>query len=118
MTSMLLTQILRVRLDRIVRTGINWQPVRLLKSNPCFTQPDRRLSFGVTGRGLKPCQLPAIMVNAENLKLYLAVKKRDDRSQMEDSLVLDGFNIRAFGTAAKLWDAFQRAPARSSGCAG
>ncbi len=52
------------------------------------------------------------MVNAGNLRLYLAVKKRDDRSQMEDTLVLDGFNIRTFSSAADLWEAFQQTPAR------
>ena len=52
------------------------------------------------------------MVNAENLKLFLAVKKHDERSQMEDTLVLDGFNIRAFPTASELWRAFQKTPAR------
>jgi len=52
------------------------------------------------------------MVNADNLKLYLAVKKRDDRSQMEDTLVLDGFDIRTFSTASELWEAFQQIPAR------
>ena len=52
------------------------------------------------------------MVNGENLKLYLAVKKRDERSKMEDTLVLDGFNIRTFSTAAGLWEAFQASPAR------
>lgn len=52
------------------------------------------------------------MVNIENLKLYLAVKDRDARSQIEDTLVLDGFNIRTFPTARELWDAFPQAPAR------
>ena len=52
------------------------------------------------------------MVSAENLKLYLAVKKRDDRSRLEDTLVLDGFNIRTFATASELWTAFQQTPAR------
>ncbi|MCU0784191.1 MAG: response regulator [Verrucomicrobia bacterium] len=52
------------------------------------------------------------MVNADSLKLYLAVKKRDDRSHMEDTLVLDGFNIRSFATATDLWEAFQQTPAR------
>ncbi len=52
------------------------------------------------------------MVNADSLRLYLAVKKRDDRSQMEDTLVLDGFNIRTFATASELWEAFQQSPAR------
>ena len=52
------------------------------------------------------------MVNAENLRLYLAVKGRDERSKMEDALVLDGFNVRTFGTAEELWAAFQQTPAR------
>jgi sigma-B regulation protein RsbU (phosphoserine phosphatase) len=52
------------------------------------------------------------MVNADNLKLYLAVKKPDERSQMEDTLVLDGFDIRTFAAARELWDAFQQTPAR------
>ena len=52
------------------------------------------------------------MVNADNLRLYFAVKKRDDRSQMEDSLVLDGINIRTFSTASELWENFQQRPSR------
>lgn len=52
------------------------------------------------------------MVNADSLKLYLAVKKHEERSKMEDTLVLDGFNIRSFATAKELWAAFQQAPAR------
>jgi len=52
------------------------------------------------------------MVNADSLRLYLAVKKRDERSRMEDSLVLDGFNIRTFASASELWEAFQQTPAR------
>lgn len=43
---------------------------------------------------------------------YLAVKKPADRSQMEDTLVLDGFDIRTCATASDLWDAFQKSPAR------
>lgn len=52
------------------------------------------------------------MVNADSLKLYLAVKRREERSRMEDTLVLDGFNIRTFTTASELWEAFQQTPAR------
>jgi DNA-binding response OmpR family regulator len=52
------------------------------------------------------------MVNTESLKLYLAVKRFEERSSMEDTLVLDGFNIRTFATAGDLWVAFQQAPAR------
>ncbi len=52
------------------------------------------------------------MVNAENLHLYLAGKSRTERSSMEDTLVLDGFNVRSFGTAQELWTAFPQTPAR------
>ena len=52
------------------------------------------------------------MVNADSLKLYLAVKNRTERSKMEDTLVLDGFNVQTFGTAEDLWAAFQQTPAR------
>jgi PleD family two-component response regulator len=52
------------------------------------------------------------MVNTDNLKLYLAVKKRDERSHMEDRLVLDGFDVRTFRSATELRDAFQQTPAR------
>jgi PleD family two-component response regulator len=52
------------------------------------------------------------MVNTESLKLYLAVKRPEERSNMEDTLVLDGFNIRTFATASDLWEAFQKTPAR------
>ena len=52
------------------------------------------------------------MVTPDNLKLYLAIKQRDERSRIEDSLVLDGFNIRTFATARELWEAFRKSPAR------
>jgi len=52
------------------------------------------------------------MIIADSLKLYLAVKRHEERSNMEDTLVLDGFNIRAFATASDLWEAFQQTPAR------
>jgi DNA-binding response OmpR family regulator len=31
---------------------------------------------------------------------------------MEDNLVMDGFDVRTFSSAAMLWDAFQKRPAR------
>jgi len=52
------------------------------------------------------------MVHTDDLRVYLAVKKRQERSQLEDTLVLDGFNVRTFATAAELWEAFQQTPAR------
>jgi DNA-binding response OmpR family regulator len=52
------------------------------------------------------------MINTSNLHVHLAVRKREDRSHLEDQLVLDGFNVSAFPTASALWDAFQQKPAR------
>lgn len=44
--------------------------------------------------------------------LYLAIRKAPDRSAIEDSLVLDGFDPATFGSAAALWTKFQEQPAR------
>jgi sigma-B regulation protein RsbU (phosphoserine phosphatase) len=52
------------------------------------------------------------MINTENLRVYLAIKKKDERSQIEDTMVLDGFEVRTFGDATDLWTAFQEKPAR------
>ena len=54
------------------------------------------------------------MVSADSLKLYLAVKKREERSQMEDSLVLDGLNIRTFASASRGREVRKEQPERSS----
>jgi sigma-B regulation protein RsbU (phosphoserine phosphatase) len=51
-------------------------------------------------------------VTSRNLRVFLAVKDSDQRSHMEDSLVMDGFDVRTFSSAATLWDAFQQRPAR------
>ncbi len=51
-------------------------------------------------------------VTSRNLRIYLAVKDADQRSHMEDNLVMDGFDVRTFSSAAMLWDAFQLRPAR------
>ena len=52
------------------------------------------------------------MVNADNLHIYLATRKREDASHIEDTLVLDGFNVSTFPSASALWDAFRQKPAR------
>lgn len=52
------------------------------------------------------------MIKAENLRVYLAVKSRIERSQMEDALALDRFDVRAFTTASELWNVFQQSPVR------
>ena len=49
---------------------------------------------------------------SRNLRIYLAVKDPEQRSRMEDSLVMDGFDVRTFASAASLWDAFLKRPAR------
>ncbi len=48
---------------------------------------------------------------SKDMLLYIAIKNREDRSQMEDSLVLDGIDVTAFHSAERLWEAFQIKPA-------
>lgn len=55
---------------------------------------------------------PSRQITADNLRIYIAVKNRDERSRMEDNLVLDGFNIGTYMSADALWSAFQQTPAR------
>jgi len=52
------------------------------------------------------------MVESKNVRIYLAVKSRDERSRMEDTLVLDGFDIGTFESASALWERFEQSPAR------
>ena len=52
------------------------------------------------------------MLTKENLRVYLAIKNSVDRSHIEDTMVLDGFGVRAFGSASDLWQTFQEKPER------
>jgi DNA-binding response OmpR family regulator len=52
------------------------------------------------------------MANLETTNIYLAIRKDDERSHIEDQLVLDGANVSCFGSAADLWEHFQTRPAR------
>jgi DNA-binding response OmpR family regulator len=52
------------------------------------------------------------MVTAQSLRVYIATRKPAERSQIEDALVLDMFDVRSFATAAELWEVFQQKPAR------
>lgn len=52
------------------------------------------------------------MVTNQSLRVYLATRKEQERSQIEDTLVLDGFDVSSFGKAGELWEAFQQKPAR------
>ncbi|HEU5068848.1 MAG TPA: response regulator [Verrucomicrobiae bacterium] len=44
--------------------------------------------------------------------IYLAIRQSEDRSHIEDTLVLDGFRVRSFPSAESLWPVFQQHPAR------
>ena len=48
----------------------------------------------------------------KDIRIYLALKRRETRSQMEDILVLDGFDVATFAFASELWERFQQRPAR------
>lgn len=52
------------------------------------------------------------MINTDNLHIYLATRKPEDASQLEDNLVLDGFDVSSFPSAKALWDGFQQKLAR------
>jgi DNA-binding response OmpR family regulator len=50
--------------------------------------------------------------NLATVHIYVAIQKADDRSNMEDQLVLDGADVSTFASASELWDAIQSRPAR------
>lgn len=52
------------------------------------------------------------MANIASTNVYLAIRDADERSQIEDQLVLDGVDVSGFSSAADLWTRFQARPAR------
>ena len=44
--------------------------------------------------------------------IYIAISEQNHRTQMKETLILDGFNISAFPSASALWDVFQARPTR------
>jgi DNA-binding response OmpR family regulator len=52
------------------------------------------------------------MASLATTNIYLAIRKRDDCSQIEDQLVLDGADVSSFHSAEELWEHFQVRPAR------
>ena len=52
------------------------------------------------------------MPSLATVHIYLAIRKQDDRSKLEDQLVLDGADVSSFASASDLWDLFQARPAR------
>lgn len=47
-----------------------------------------------------------------NHGIYVALRDPGQRSEIEDSLVLDGFDVSAFPTAKALWEVFRERPTR------
>lgn len=45
-------------------------------------------------------------------RIYLAIKGGNERSQTEDLLAQDGFDVSSSGLASEVWDRFQHRPAR------
>ena len=52
------------------------------------------------------------MASLGTINIYLAIRKQDDSSQIEDQLVLDGTDVSTFRFAKDLWERFQERPAR------
>lgn len=52
------------------------------------------------------------MANFSSTPIYIAIRNQDERSRMEDQLVLDGVNVSTFKNAEDLWNAFQISQAR------
>jgi DNA-binding response OmpR family regulator len=44
--------------------------------------------------------------------IYIAIREREQRSHIEDQLVLDGADVSTFASASDLWERFQIRPAR------
>jgi DNA-binding NtrC family response regulator len=52
------------------------------------------------------------MASLANTNIYLAIRNTEDRSQIEDHLVLDGADVSSFASARELWSRFQTRPVR------
>ncbi len=52
------------------------------------------------------------MPDLATVHIYVAIRKQDDRSNIEDQLVLDGADVSTFSSASDLWERFQARPAR------
>jgi DNA-binding response OmpR family regulator len=52
------------------------------------------------------------MASLTTTNIYIAIRIVDDRSHIEDQLVLDGADVSTFSSAKSLWARFQARPAR------
>ncbi len=52
------------------------------------------------------------MASLKTTNIYVAIRKQEERSHIEDQLVLDGADVSTFASAEDLWAGFQARPAR------
>lgn len=52
------------------------------------------------------------MASLTKTNIYLAIRNANERSDIEDHLVLDGVDVSSFASAQDLWEHFQRRPVR------
>jgi DNA-binding response OmpR family regulator len=52
------------------------------------------------------------MSKLPKVPIYITIRNGEDRSNMEDQLVLDDYDVSSFAKASDLWTAFQNRPAR------
>jgi DNA-binding response OmpR family regulator len=52
------------------------------------------------------------MASLEKTSIYLAIRNANERSDIEDHLVLDGVDVSSFASAQGLWAHFQTQPVR------
>jgi DNA-binding response OmpR family regulator len=52
------------------------------------------------------------MASLSSVQIYIAIRKQEERSRVEDQLVLDGANVSSFSSAEELWKQFQIRPVR------
>lgn len=52
------------------------------------------------------------MASLSSIHIYIAIRDQNERSQIEDKLVLDGANVSAFKNAQELWACFPERPVR------
>lgn len=52
------------------------------------------------------------MTTSPNVKIYAAIREPGDRSKIGNLLIMDGFQVSIFASAADLWEIFRIKPAR------
>jgi DNA-binding response OmpR family regulator len=52
------------------------------------------------------------MANFAKFKIYIAIRTPQDRTHIEDELVLDGIDVSSFASANDLWEHFRIHPCR------